>query len=66
MIYAANAGSGTISVIDGATRAVIDTITVGGQPLQGVFNPGNGLTYIPNTGSGPISVIDELSRASMT
>src|SRR5690349_24786040 len=57
-----NSPSGTISVIDGTTRAVIDTITVGGQPLQGVFNPSNGLTYIPNTGSGPISVIDGASR----
>ena len=28
-VYAVNAGSGTVSVIDGATRAVVDTITVG-------------------------------------
>ena len=60
-IYAANAGSGTVSVIDGATRAVVDTITVGGEPLQGVFDPDNGLTYIPHTSSS-ISVINGASR----
>ena len=60
-IYATNAGSGTVSVIDGATRAVVDTITVGGEPLQGVFDPDNGLTYIPHTSSS-ISVINGASR----
>ena len=40
-VYAVNAGSGTISAIDGSTNKVVDTITGAPDPVQLVYNPSN-------------------------
>jgi YVTN family beta-propeller protein len=58
MYIAVNAGSGTVSVIDGSTNKVIDTIKVGSNPLEDEFNPDNGYIYVANEGSSSVSVID--------
>ena len=39
LIYSANAGDGSVSVIDGTTNIVVATITTGGQPQGIVVNP---------------------------
>jgi YVTN family beta-propeller protein len=38
-IYVANYGSGTVSVINGATNTVIATVTVGNEPDAVALNP---------------------------
>jgi YVTN family beta-propeller protein len=50
MIYVTNAGSGTVSVIDGSTFKKND-IAVGGSPLAVFFNPDTGILYVTNTAS---------------
>lgn len=51
-----NAGGDTLSVIDVATRSVVDTVTVGKQPI--VMRAYNDKLYVTNEVSGTLSVID--------
>lgn len=61
-IYATNRGSGTVSVIDGATHAVVATIPVGLSPwYQVAVDPTVNRAYVLNNGSGTLSVIDGAS-----
>jgi YVTN family beta-propeller protein len=57
-VYVANATSGTVSVIDGATDAVTATIPVGSGPSGVAVDPAAGTVYVANSGSGTVSVID--------
>jgi len=66
-IYVADAGSGTVSVINGKTNTVIATIRVGSEPWGVAYNgvaydPSNGYIYVTNwySGwySGTVSVIN--------
>jgi YVTN family beta-propeller protein len=57
-MYVTNAGSGTVSVIDGDTNTVVGTITVGNDPRGVAYNPGNGYMYVTNQHSNTVSVID--------
>ncbi len=45
VVYAANSGDGTVSVIDGASNTVTATITVGGQPQGIAVNPETNRIY---------------------
>ena len=51
-----NAGGDTLSVIDVATRKVVDTITVGRQPI--VMRAYGDKLYVSNEVSGTLSVVD--------
>jgi len=55
-LYVNNAGSNTVSVIDTATNAVVDTIVVGSFPISSTL-VGSDL-YVNNESSGTVSVID--------
>ena len=61
-IYVANWGdgivSGTVSVIDGGTNAVINTITVGVGPGGVGVNTATGKVYVANDQDATVSVID--------
>ncbi|MGC8631961.1 MAG: YncE family protein [Thermoprotei archaeon] len=47
-IYVANYRSGTVSVISGATNAVIATIPVGSHPFGVAYDPKNQAVYVAN------------------
>ena len=49
-VYVANDGEGTVSVIDGATRAVAATIGVGTGPSGVGVDPDAGTVYVANYG----------------
>jgi YVTN family beta-propeller protein len=56
-VYVANQNSGTVSVIDTATNAVIATVRVGVEPNGVAVSPDGGRVYIANGASGTVSVI---------
>jgi YVTN family beta-propeller protein len=58
LIYVSNAGSNTVSVIDGATNAVIKTIPVGNQPKTVVLYAPANLIYAFNSADNTLSIID--------
>src|SRR5665213_2644897 len=58
-VYVANYGSHSVSVIDGSTNAVVDTMAVTGQPYALAFDPINGDIYVTTpTYGGRVEVID--------
>lgn len=59
-IYVTSYGEG-VSVIDGASNKVRNSIKVGEFPEGVAFNPDSGLLYVANAGSNSVSVI-ELGR----
>ena len=60
MIYVANTGSNTVSVIDGKTNNVTSDISkaIGKNPREIDVNPKTDKIYVANTGSNTVSVID--------
>ncbi|WP_313888625.1 YncE family protein [Mycolicibacterium sp. CBMA 226] len=56
-VYVANAGDGTVSVIDTATNTAGSPISVGNQPEGVVVSPDGTRLYVTNYG-GTVSVID--------
>ena len=56
-VYVTNDGSGTVSVINGATSTVTTTITVVFGPRGVAVNPLAGQVYVANSGSNTVSVI---------
>jgi YVTN family beta-propeller protein len=58
MVYVANYGSNTTSVIDGSTGAVRGTIAVGGRPYDVAVSPSTNMVYVANSASNTMSVID--------
>ena len=57
-VYVVNSGSDSVSVINGATNTVIDTIPVGSSPEGVSFDSSNGYVYFTNFGSKNVSVIN--------
>jgi YVTN family beta-propeller protein len=62
-IYLTNLSGETLSVIDTATNALIDTIIVGVNPGSVALNPEGTLLYVVNSGSDDVSVIDAATNA---
>ena len=61
--YIANAGDGTVSVIDTATNAVAATIDVGGSPFGVAVHPDGATIYVTNNNDATVSVIDAATNA---
>ncbi|HEV2396450.1 MAG TPA: YncE family protein [Candidatus Sulfotelmatobacter sp.] len=61
-IYVSNLTDNTVSVIDGASDAVIATVAVGSFPEAIGVNPLTNLVYVANLLSGTVSVIDGTSN----
>ena len=61
-IYVANYGSGTVTVIDGATNTTT-TVTVGDRPTAVAVNPVTNKIYVANNGSDNVTVIDGATNA---
>src|SRR3989442_8443367 len=60
--YVSNFGSGSVSVIDAATNAVVATVPVGSMPYGAAANPAGTRAYIANFGDDSVSVIDTRSN----
>ena len=56
--YVANAGSGTVSVINTSTNTVVKTVGVGSDPCGVAITPNGSDAYVANAGSGTVSVIN--------
>ena len=55
--YPVNSGSNDVSLISSAVLAVIETITVGSQPVAIAGNAANSKMYVVNNGSDNVTVI---------
>ncbi len=62
MVYVANAGSHSVSVINPTTQMVVATISVGHNPVEVVVTPDGSTVYVANAGSNSVSVIDTTSN----
>ena len=61
--WVANAGDGTVSVIDVATKKVVQTIDVGAKRSNRLkFTPDGKLVLVSDLGTGDVLVIDTASR----
>jgi YVTN family beta-propeller protein len=58
MVYVANAGSNSVSVIDGKTGTVTATIPVGSEPAGIAVDDDTDMIYVANHGAPTVSVID--------
>ena len=65
-VYVTNEFSNTVSVIDGITQRVTDTITVGSFPYGVAVNPFNDRIYITNRGSNTVTVIDSPTNTKLS
>ena len=61
--YVANYSSGTVSVIDTLTNAVVHTVSVGSGPRAVAITPNGSAAYVANYSSGTVSVIDTFTNA---
>ena len=61
-VFVTNSGSDTISVVDGATDAVVATIPVGQKPWAVAVSKDGSTAYVSNSGSGDVSVVDLRTR----
>ncbi len=55
--FVTNSGSGTVSVIDTTTNAVVANVVVGGEPVDVAITPDGTRAYVVNKGSNSVSVI---------
>jgi len=71
LVYVANTGSNTVSVIDGlpsspTNNTVISTITVGSTPIGIDLDKTNNIIYTANQGSNTVSVINGSTNSVIT
>jgi serine/threonine protein kinase, bacterial len=64
-LYVANAGDGTVSVIDPTTPVPVPPIPVDAQPSGLATSPDGKLLYVANSGSDNLTVIDTSTRATV-
>ncbi|WP_214484783.1 hypothetical protein [Bacillus sp. SM2101] len=66
LVYVANIGTNTVSVIESKTHSVIANVPVGDQPNAVAITPDGQLVYVANRGDGfnpsTVSVIDAKSH----
>ena len=65
-VYVLNTTSGTVSVLDGKTDAVIATVNVGKWPYVLAANPGENKVYGSNIFSNAITIIDGTTNTAKT
>jgi YVTN family beta-propeller protein len=65
-IYVANSGDGTVSVIDGTTNTVSDTIPAGTNVYGISMNPSTGIVYVGNDDPGIVYVISDIGKTQTT
>lgn len=61
-LYVTNTASGTVSVIDTASRSVVNTILAGTEPYGIALTPNGRKLYVSNARSNDVTVIDALTN----
>lgn len=61
--YVANAGDGTVSIIDGTSNTVVATVSVGARPYSIAANPRTGMVYVSHTFSDKTTVLNGATQA---
>jgi YVTN family beta-propeller protein len=56
--FVANSGSGTVSVIDTTTNAVVANVAVGGEPVDVAVTPDGTRAYVADKGTDTVVAID--------
>ena len=57
-VFVTNGDDGTLSIIDGATRTVLATPSVGRGPAGVAVDPSSHRVFVANTGDGDVAVLD--------
>jgi len=65
LVYVANNGGSTVSIIDSASNTVTGTIAVGSGPGEIATDPAAGRAYVGNFNDGTVSVVDTASRSTI-
>ncbi|MDP9246400.1 MAG: YncE family protein [Chloroflexota bacterium] len=65
LLYVANSGGSTVSIIDIASNTVTGSIAVGSGPGEIVTDDAAGRAYVGNFNSGTVSVIDTAARSTI-
>jgi YVTN family beta-propeller protein len=60
--YVANAGDGTVSILDGTSDKLLATVAVGAHPNSIAANPRAGLVYVSHTFNNHTTVLDAATR----
>jgi YVTN family beta-propeller protein len=58
LAYVANAGDGTLSVLDGASDAVVATVPVGSHPYSVAVDVATGRVFVTHTFGNQVSMLD--------
>ena len=65
-VYAANADSNDVTVIDAATNMVVITIDVGSEPRNPAVSPDGSRVYVPNRHDDTVTVINGMTNTVIT
>jgi YVTN family beta-propeller protein len=65
LLYVANNGGSTVSVVDPTTNTVAGSIAVGSGPGEIATDPAAGRAYVGNFNSSTVSVVDTAARATI-
>src|SRR2546430_939697 len=65
LVYVANNGGSTVSIIDRASNTVTGTIAVGSGPGEIAMDPAAGRAYVGNFNDGTVSVVDTTVRSTI-
>jgi YVTN family beta-propeller protein len=65
-VYAANASSGEVTVIDAATNTVETTLTVSDEPRNPAVSPNGTRVYVPRRFDDSVDVIDGVTNMPIT
>jgi YVTN family beta-propeller protein len=59
LLYVPNAArSGSVTIVDGRTNAVLSTLPAGQNPITAAYDPDTGELYVPNYSGNTVTVID--------
>jgi YVTN family beta-propeller protein len=64
-VYVANAGDGTVSVLDGASDAVLATIPIGSHPYSIATDSATGKVYVTHTFGDQLTILDGATNAAV-
>src|SRR5690242_2008137 len=65
LLYVANNGGSTISIIDSASNTATGTVAVGSGPGEIATDPAAGRAYVGNFNDGTVSVVDTTALAAI-
>jgi YVTN family beta-propeller protein len=64
-VYVANAGDGTVSVLDGTSDAVVATIPIGSHPYSIAADSATGKVYVTHTFGDQLTILDGTTNTAV-